>query len=152
MNMIMNMNAAELSVEHLNLKGRMSDLARVPVWLEELTARYGIPEHLNFAIDLCLEEAAVNIILHGYGGDSDRPITLRFLTPGDGRYTFEVEDEARQFNPLLAPETHLAEKLEDVVIPGGHGVRLMRRFANELEYEPLPNGNRLRLTFRDSQS
>jgi anti-sigma regulatory factor (Ser/Thr protein kinase) len=148
----MNMNAAGLGVEKLNLKGRLSDLARVPDWLAGLAARYAIPESLIFSIDLCLEEAAVNIILHGYGGDSDRPITLRFLSPADERFVFEVDDEARAFNPLDVPQKELATQLENVTIPGGHGIRLMRRFATKLDYEPLPVGNRLRLTFRADTS
>ncbi len=37
------------------------DIARIPEWIEQLALRYSIPEDLQFAMDLCSEEALANI-------------------------------------------------------------------------------------------
>jgi anti-sigma regulatory factor (Ser/Thr protein kinase) len=136
----------EKTEERLTLRGRLSEMARLPAWIERLASRHGIPDKVSFAIDLCLEEALSNIILHGYGGETDRSVIVRFTTPREGYFDFVVDDEAPRFNPLDQPEIPPLDPRDDIRI-GGQGIRLLRRFADELEYEPTPTGNRLRLGF-----
>jgi anti-sigma regulatory factor (Ser/Thr protein kinase) len=57
-----------------------------------------------------------------------------------------VEDEAPSFNPLIAPELPELKPQDDIRV-GGQGIRLLRRFTDALEYEPVPGGNRLRMGF-----
>ncbi len=42
--------------ERLDLQSQLSDLARVPDWIERLATQYSIPSNLQFSINLCLEE------------------------------------------------------------------------------------------------
>jgi len=130
----------------LILRSRLSDIAQVPAWIENLASRYAFPENIRFAMDLCLEEALSNIIHHAYGRESDRPVTVRFLEPRKGDFVLVIEDEAPRFNPLDAPELPALNPREEIRI-GGQGLRLLRRFADTLEYEPTPTGNRLRMRF-----
>lgn len=130
--------------ERLELRGELAELGRVSPWVKKLAGRYSIPEKTAFAIDLCLEEALSNIVRHGYSGMESRPITVEFRIDG-GSLTFTIKDEAPHFPP---PE-HSASMPEslDQFEPGGLGIPLMRRFADRVEWEPLPNGNRLTLQF-----
>jgi anti-sigma regulatory factor (Ser/Thr protein kinase) len=132
--------------ERLSLRGDISQTAQVPSWIKRLSATYGIPEKVQFASDLCLEEIVSNIILHGYGGVTKVEILVRFTNPGPGCFVFIVEDGAPHFNPLEQPARPALTPNEDTRV-GGHGIRLVREFADALDYERLPAGNRLKMVF-----
>jgi anti-sigma regulatory factor (Ser/Thr protein kinase) len=67
--------------ERLSLQGDISQIAQIPSWIERLSATYRIPEKVQFASNLCLEEILSNIILHGYRGLTKGEILLRFINP-----------------------------------------------------------------------
>jgi len=132
--------------ERLTLKSRLSEITRVPPWLESLAALHAIPSRIQFAIDLCPEEVLSNIIRHGHSGESSREIVIRYQTHRDGFFTFVVEDDAPLFNPLSIPRPPVPRTLEDMS-EGGQGIRLLKQSADAIEYEPMSNGNRLIITF-----
>ena len=141
----------DAGAERLALCSRASELGQLPGWIELLASRHAIPRRAQFAIDVCLEEVLVNIIRHGYAGSPDQPIIVRFAHPREDCFEFVVEDEAPPFNPLDAPEVPAPASLQDVRV-GGLGIRLLRRFADSLEYQATPRGNRLILGFSASDS
>jgi anti-sigma regulatory factor (Ser/Thr protein kinase) len=133
--------------EQLTLRSRLTELSRVPQWLEQVGSQHGIPADTQFSIDLCLEEVLANIILHGYAGNPDRTIVVRYRTLPKS-FVFIVDDEAPPFNPLDGPQTTTATYDEMQV--GGLGIHLLRQFAQSIEYESTPSGNRLSLGFAAS--
>src|SRR5258708_7937978 len=132
--------------ECLALESKLSEIARVSPWIEKLAARHGIPSRTQFAIDLCLEEILSNIIRHGYAGEPNHAVVIRHRINREGSFTLVVEDQAPQFNPLLVSDPPIPHSLEDVS-GGGHGIQLLKQFADAIEYEPMPNGNRITITF-----
>src|ERR1700676_579358 len=134
--------------DRLFLRSQLSDMAQISPWVESLASRYAIPENIGFAINLCLEEAVSNIIRHGYGADSDSSVIVRFTTPKQKLFVFIVEDDARHFNPLDVLPPNAGGKLR----VGGLGIHFLRHFANKLEYELTPTGNRLRIVFSAANS
>lgn len=139
-------NGKDTTGESLNLRSRMSELAQLLPWIERLASRHKIPASTQFAINLCLEEVVSNIVRHGYAGIPDRSIAIRFSRPQEDYFVFVVEDEAPAFNPVDAVEPPAFNGLENNQI-GGQGIRLLRRFADKLEYQATPTGNRLSLGF-----
>lgn len=138
--------------DRLTLRSQLSDLPLVTRWLQALTSHYGFPTRTSFAIDLCLEEALSNVIRHGYAGDPTQKIGIEFSMGPEGRVSFVIEDTAPHFRPF-DPEAPAVEPslvpLEEIV-PGGQGIPLMRKFADAVNWEPLPKGNRLTLVFSRS--
>ena len=132
--------------ELLNLQSQMSELARVHTWIEQLGARYSLPEGVLFAMDLCLEEVLSNIVKHGYASQPGHSITLHFTHPRQDYFVLVVEDKAPPFNPLDVPELPALSPAEDIPV-GGQGIRLLKRFADALEYRTTPAGNQLRIGF-----
>jgi anti-sigma regulatory factor (Ser/Thr protein kinase) len=130
----------------LRLSSSLSELARVSPWIEELASRHAIPERTRFAMDLCLEEAISNIIRYGYAGESGHAVVVRYLTNRDGFFTLVVEDAAPPFDPLAVQDLPLPRSLEQMSV-GGLGIHLLKQFADALEYERSPTGNRLILRF-----
>ena len=148
----MTANATDTTGERLALRSSLSDLARVSPWIEHLAAQCAISDNTQFAMNLCLEEVLSNVIRHGYAGEQGRPILVQFASsPRDGYFTFVIEDEAPLFDPLAAPELSIQRSLDDARI-GGNGIRLLRQFADTLEYQSTPTGNRLTMGFRAADS
>jgi serine/threonine-protein kinase RsbW len=142
-------NDQETAEEQLTLESRLSDLAQVAPWIERLAAQHGIPSDTQFGIDLCLEEVLSNIIRHGYCGEPGHFIDVCFERPREDYFLFVVEDKAPFFNPLNTQEPPPMSADDDSQI-GGQGIRLLRQFADALEYQAMPGGNRLRIGFGPS--
>jgi anti-sigma regulatory factor (Ser/Thr protein kinase) len=95
---------------------------------------------------------------HGYGGQENQSIVVDCAL-GAEELVFTIQDHAPHFDPLAPPATgpppatispasaSPAPASIDEFQPGGQGIRLMRKFAGRLAWEPLPNGNRLTLAF-----
>lgn len=132
--------------EFLKLPSRMSELAQLLPWIERLASQHTIPVNTQFAMNVCMEEVLSNIIRHGYSGKPDHSIAVRFASPRKDYFVFVVEDEAPPFNPVISPELPAASSPDEVRV-GGRGIRLLRRFADTLEYQSTPTGNRLSIGF-----
>src|ERR1700680_5007653 len=120
---------AQQNQDRIILRHGLPDIAQLPAWIEGLSSRHSIPRDLQFAIDLCLEEAVSNIIRHGYDEAGRFPVTIGFPMPCTGYFVFVIEDEAPAFNLLDAPELPAMNPVDEDRI-GGQGIRLMRGFAS----------------------
>ena len=103
------------------------------------------PADLN-RIELVLEEAMLNVALHGYAGSGGwLKIELESLNEGDLR--LELQDRAPRFDPLAMPEPDCSLAIEERNI-GGLGVHLVRNMSDEISYSYKEGRNILRITFR----
>ena len=142
----MNSYSPNMTAEELILESKLSEISRVPPWIERLASLHAISSDTQFAMDLCLEEVISNIIRHGYSSNADGVIRVQYLAHRDGFSTLVVEDEAPSFNPLVINNPPLPRSLEETT-EGGRGIPLLKEFADEVEYQPKPIGNRLILKF-----
>jgi anti-sigma regulatory factor (Ser/Thr protein kinase) len=137
--------------DRLTLRSQLSELSQLPAWIERLALEHAIPQDTQFSMNLCLEEVLSNVIRHGYSGSPDHFIDIRFTNPSENRFVLIVEDYAPHFNPLDAPRLPAIGALDEERI-GGQGIRLLRRFAETLEYQAMPSGNRLSMGFSAGDS
>ena len=147
----MTRNETEPIQDRIVLSSDLSEMRRVFPWIEALASQYEIAESLQFAINLCLEEAVSNVIRHGYANQVGSFIAVRFMISSEGNLVFTVDDDAPPFNPLEAQALPVLDEQGEIRI-GGHGIRLIRGFADMLEYEPTSTGNRLHIAFSKSVS
>jgi serine/threonine-protein kinase RsbW len=143
---LMTAKGASTTEERLKLRSRISELSRAYAWVERLALQHAIPHATQFAMNLCLEEVLSNIIRHGYRGQPARSIKVLFTNPAAGYFVFVVEDEAPPFNPLDVPEPPPIKSVKELPV-GGRGISLLRHFAQTLEYQATPAGNRLSFGF-----
>jgi serine/threonine-protein kinase RsbW len=141
--------ANKTSAVQLILRSQIEQLQLVPPWIEALAVEHMIPTDIQYAMNLCLEEILSNIIRHGYGGNPDHKIVVRYV-PADKFSVLVIDDEAPHFNPLTIDQRPIEETLDGTRI-GGLGIRLVRGFATIVEYEPTPSGNRLTIGFGSAQ-
>jgi anti-sigma regulatory factor (Ser/Thr protein kinase) len=131
--------------DQLELNSQLTELSRVQPWVDGLADRYGLAEDTRFAINLCLEEALANVVLHGYKSEPGHPVVIRSWA-SDGALFFAIEDKAAPPFVPLDPGPRKDDNLESMQ-PGGNGIRLMYRFAGSVSYEELAEGNRVTISF-----
>ena len=101
----------------------------------------GYGEAAAFAIRLALEEALVNAFRHGNKGDASKQVLVECaIDPAS--VLIEVQDEGEGFDPGSVPDPTAEENIE---IPSGRGIMLMRAYMSSVEY--VPPGNRLRIVY-----
>jgi serine/threonine-protein kinase RsbW len=134
--------------ERLELDSRLEELSRVRSWVDAVADWHGVAANTRFAIQLCMEEALANVVLHGYGSEPGHPIAIGSFVSGDA-LLFTIEDSAPPFapdQPGQPPDTIQPASLESME-PGGNGLRLLHHFAASVSYERLAQGNRLTVGF-----
>lgn len=117
-----------------------TDLARQ--LLEELLGRLtdgGWPEEDKFGVHLSVEEALMNAIKHGNQRDPEKFVFVE-IRLSDSLLYVQVEDQGDGFDPNDVPDPTLDENLE---LPSGRGLMLMRTFMTLVEYND--KGNRVQM-------
>lgn len=94
-----------------------------------------------FAIRLALEEALANAFKHGNKGDPEKHVHMECRVEYDV-VVIEIEDQGEGFDPQTVPDP---TEQENVEIPSGRGLTLMRAFMNEVHIQPP--GNRVRMKY-----
>ena len=95
-----------------------------------------------FGIRLALDEAIVNAIKHGNGFHPDKTVRVNCLID-DEVFRIEIEDQGSGFCLEDVPDPTEEENLE---LPCGRGIMLMRSFMSKIEYNP--SGNKVLLEKR----
>ena len=94
----------------------------------QLLASAGAGEDLRHDVQVCLEEALANLILHAQPRDGDKHIRLRLTASSDGA-TLIVSDRCVPYDITEAiPRSALPAPGE--IRAGGNGVTLIRAFAD----------------------
>lgn len=95
-------------------------------------------------ITLAVDEALTNIIRHAYGNRHDQTIHMT-CNRNDRELEFILEDSGKPADLAKIRSKPLGE-----VRPGGLGTHIMAKVMDVVEYEPSPDGNRVRLVkFRE---
>ncbi len=100
------------------------------------------PDRLRDQLVLAVNEACMNIIQHGYGGDTRDAITLQILN-NDGILEFRVEDAAPRVDPARIKPRELTD-----IRPGGLGTHFIREIMDEVDYQVPEHGRGNRLVMR----
>ena len=135
---------SNLEANRLELRGDLSGLRRLAGWIEA-GAQQELSADASFAVQLCLEEAVANIIMHGGAKDDRVEIAIELERDG-GTLVARVEDTGWEFDPTQFPPRSVAKSLEEAKV-GDCGIHLMRCFASGMHYERRDGRNRLTLRF-----
>ncbi len=103
--------------------------------------RLGYDKASAFAVRLALEEALNNAVRHGNRDDPSRHVTLQ-CDISESQAILEVQDEGEGFDPQSVPDPTATENLD---IPSGRGLMLMRSFMADVTIHPP--GNRVTMRY-----
>ena len=116
----------------VELKNQLSEIERLARIVDDFGRRHQIEVQIIYTMKLALDEILTNIISYAYDDAKEHIIVIR-LSLDQEKWTVEVEDDGRPFNPLNAPEPDSKQLLGERPI-GGLGIHLVRKLIDELEY------------------
>lgn len=126
----------------IEVRDDIAEVGRVQRELTELWEKLALPADLEMPVGLALEEVLSNVLRHGRMDGCPRGIRVTFNVREQG-FEFEVSDAATPFDPLARPEPDITLGL-DQRRPGGLGVFIVKKLADELNYERREDRNHLR--------
>lgn len=100
--------------------------------VKELVGHHCLPEGGDPRVELALDEALANCMIHGNGLDKDKKVKVRVFTD-DERWGVLMEDEGEGFGPDDVPDETNAELLFE---EAGRGIILIDSIMDQLLYGP----------------
>jgi anti-sigma regulatory factor (Ser/Thr protein kinase) len=122
-----------------------SELGRMTGWIIEVCKTAELSETNAYAVQLCLEETASNIMRHGEASARATEIAVKLVRNGADTI-MTIEDNGSPFDPTKFVVQPRAQPIKEASV-GGFGINLMRQFASHIEYQRGGGRNNLRLTF-----
>lgn len=107
----------------------LSDVGAAIAWADDLARKAGIPEQARLDLQVCLEEALANLIIHGRASGAGKNVAIEIDATAE-RIEARVFDTCVPFDAARAPLPS-----RDAHGIGGNGLKLLRAFATRLAYE-----------------
>jgi serine/threonine-protein kinase RsbW len=129
---------------------KVQNLAAIRLYTHDKLSEFGAPIEVVEDLVLAIDEAATNIIIHGYGyqeissyrprtqDDEDGVIDIELIQQ-EGVIMVTIKDQAPPFDPTEVPPPDLSLPLEQRPI-GGLGVFLIRHSVDEFHHRVLEGG------------
>jgi len=131
----------EKNITIINQVEQLEELAGI---LETVSEEWDIPMKISLNLNLVLEELITNIIFYGYDDKNEHQICIR-LYKKDNEIEIQIEDDGKEFNPLLVAEPDIDESIENRKI-GGLGIHFVRKIMDGMNYRRSDDKNILTLT------
>lgn len=120
----------------LELPAHAQAVAQALEWLESIAQRQDWPPRATFGLTLCLDEALTNVMSYAFQpcAAAGPPAIALACRAGSRRIVLELRDNGHPYDPTAEKPPPLASCLDDAA-PGGHGLRLMRHYLEDLHYQ-----------------
>lgn len=129
--------------EHLIIT-RAADLDALGAFrafIDKQCERLGIPREISFELQLACDEAATNVIKHGYAGMNPGSIMLE-LRPQPKKITMILSDFGHPFEPVETDAPDVDALLHDQATTG-FGLYFIYSTMNDVSYYTDEQGNHL---------
>ncbi len=120
-------------------------------WIEAWATAGGFDDDAKFAMRLCVDELVTNLMTHGLpDGRLDRSFEL--IADGDqGKARVMMIDDGIAFDVTGASDPGREDTIEAATV-GGRGIRLIRAFAERLEWRRIDGRNETTLVFKTAKA
>jgi serine/threonine-protein kinase RsbW len=137
-----------MAEQEIIIGNQLDQIAVLAEALERLSDEWNIPMGVTLNLNLVLEELVSNIIFYGYD-DTNQHIINILLSFDNDTMKMRIEDDGKEFNPLLYAEADINLSIEDRKI-GGLGIFFVRKMMDEIHYERRSSKNILNMSKRIS--
>lgn len=134
------------TIASLSLVSGPNTVTQALAWLESLATQQQWTPRTGFKLGLCLDEALSNVVQYAFKGkenNAENRIELVVLQNGNA-LLIDITDNGLPFDPTLEAMPSLPGSLDEAGI-GGHGLRLMRHYLQDIQYRRTEKHNHLRL-------
>lgn len=130
----------------LVLKNETHELARLSCAVDDFADCVGLADDARFGLQLCLEEAVMNVVNYGFEDTEEHDIHVEVSLDSDERTLLvRVVDDGVELAYLEEAEPELGAFLEDQAM-GRLGLHLVRQYTDDLSYRRQDGRNHLLLT------
>lgn len=134
----------------LHVPSSTQNLAMIREFVGNIGSQAGLDDKDISRLELAVDEACANVIEHAYEHDSSKEVVVRATFDAE-ELRIDVEDTGRNFNPEQVGQQDLDQLIAERK-SGGLGMRLMKKFMDEVRYEIGPGSrNELHMTKRIRQ-
>lgn len=125
----------------LTRAAELDALPRFRAFIADVCARRGVSNDVAFELELACDEAATNVIKHGYAGMNPGSIMLE-LRPQAHKITMILSDFGHPFEPVETDAPDVNALLDDAPT-SGFGLYFIYRTMNDVSYYSDEQGNHL---------
>ena len=129
-------------MESITINSDIEKLKIVETLVDKLSKKLGVSDEVYGKILISTVEAVNNAILHGNKGDINKMVTVNISADGNV-LDITVTDEGEGFEYGNLPDPTDPKNIENL---HGRGVFLMRRLADNIEYNT--SGNEVKMRFK----
>ncbi|MBP7496636.1 MAG: ATP-binding protein [Bacteroidales bacterium] len=123
----------------ITLNNNIEQLSLLAQFIDSIAIEWKLNSQLQFNLNLILEELISNTIFYGYKDTEEHRINIEFIN-NDSFLRIKIEDDAQEFNPLIAQSPDLNLPVEQREI-GGLGIHLVRSLSDSIDYHRINNKN-----------
>jgi len=131
-----------MNEKKLSIKNNISELDVINCTIAELAAEWQIPMKVAFNLNLVLEEIFTNIVFYGFDDKNEHEIIITFALDHAELHVC-IEDEGKDFNPLVIDADEEVHKALDDRKIGGLGIHFLKKMMNGIKYWRADNKNYL---------
>jgi len=117
---------------NLSMPASPESVAAITDAISKILVELEIPESKRFEIDLAVQEALANAVVHGCNGDPSKSIRCRLNKDEAGHIVITVTDPGPGFTPETLKDPHQPENLYG---DHGRGVYLIRQLMDEVQFD-----------------
>lgn len=134
-----------MSGEHtLTIDASLENLRTVREFLAQTGGRLNIAPDVVSDLQLAVDEAVTNIIVHGYR-DRAGSINVSLARDENSNVVVRLKDDAPLFDPTATARADLRVSPLEREAAGGYGVELVRQMVDRLHYRTVDHHNELTL-------
>lgn len=119
------------STYELKVPAKTENLSLIGEFIELILRRLGADEEV-FPVQLAVDEACTNVIVHSYQGECNKPVAVNCSIIGE-QFIVRIEDWGQPFNPYAIPPPDLSAEPDDRRL-GGLGIFIMQKMMDSVEY------------------
>jgi len=121
----------------LDIAATLAQLSEIRAFVGDCAAELGLEEPAIEDLKVCVDEAATNIVKHGYRNEKGRLSVEVYREANE--IAVRITDHAPPFDPEAAPPPELDLPLRERPV-GGMGVHLIKTLTDGLTRRVGPNG------------
>jgi anti-sigma regulatory factor (Ser/Thr protein kinase) len=116
----------------IELPASLDNLARLMEAVTACAGEFGVDSARVMQLELCLEEALVNVINYAYDG-AEGTVRVVCAEADNDRFSIEISDSGKPFDPLAraTPDTEAGIDERNI---GGLGIHLIRELMDDVTY------------------
>lgn len=120
----------------------LDNLASIGAFVSERARMVGMSEEQVFQVQMAVDEACTNAMVHAYQGDPNGKVRVCCYREG-ADFVVEVVDQGQVFDASAVPEPDLSSPLEERDV-GGLGLFFMRKLMDSVTFSvPREGGNQV---------